>query len=751
MATVPAILGTARLGNFRLGYQSAALAAIRATRVRIFLAGVESRSRVRVEGFTIHDALNEEPNTCTFTVDGIAPTVGQQVRVTLNSNTPRHLFNGAIQTVDLSYEGRPANWAWSCQATDDLAQLDRRRPFGTWTNISATTIAQQLIATFAPGFTANHVEAALPAISINLDGTEGFSGALRQITQLIGGYFYVEDLDLHLFLTEMSDTPNPIQTGYSFADSPPITRSSDITQLRTTVFGKGHGEPTLSEVLAGETIIPVQNADVWFQPGGGQAISDTQVLTYTGVQAGGGGSVAGPSVSPSVAPIPTIVGGGSIDTGDHDYAYTFKTAAGESLPSPLTRVSTSTTVLAAPADTPTVTLSTGDGTGLTPATSYRWRITYATDQTHETTVGPVSAIHFADGVTPVDVHFALPPHGTDTLIGLYRLISGTYYREVGPLSPYVNNPGVFQGIGSTPDATLVGINIQPPAVNTATYATVDLNGIAIGPTGTTQRKVYRTPVGSAQLKLQQTIANNTSTVAVTDSGADAGLGANVPTSDTSGLTATTGQINSGSTSILTAGWAFATAGWIISGQQVIRYTGVSGNTLTGIPASGPGAIVSTIPYGDHLDPVPALTGVTGLTVALVNGAPVNIFVERNDLGAQTAMAAIDGGDGIYEYYLSDERRALDSLTALCDAHLEMFSSPIVTVSYATRDVATKSGKTIVVNLSSPPISETLTIQDVQISEIDVSPGTAPKFTVVASSVRFSLESILRRMTALLES
>jgi hypothetical protein len=47
------------------------------------------------------------------------------------------------------------------------------------------------------------------------------------------------------------------------------------------------------------------------------------------------------------------------------------------------------------------------------------------------------------------------------------------------------------------------------------------------------------------------------------------------------------------------------------------------------------------------------------------------------------------------------------------------------------------------------MSQTLTIQDVLITEIDVAPGTAPRFTVTASSVRFSLEDLLRRMSALI--
>jgi hypothetical protein len=54
----------------------------------------------------------------------------------------------------------------------------------------------------------------------------------------------------------------------------------------------------------------------------------------------------------------------------------------------------------------------------------------------------------------------------------------------------------------------------------------------------------------------------------------------------------------------------------------------------------------------------------------------------------------------------------------------------------------------VVNLASPLIAETLVIQDVTITEIDVAPGLLPRFTATASTVRQSLEDLLRRMNAL---
>jgi hypothetical protein len=156
--------------------------------------------------------------------------------------------------------------------------------------------------------------------------------------------------------------------------------------------------------------------------------------------------------------------------------------------------------------------------------------------------------------------------------------------------------------------------------------------------------------------------------------------------------------------------------------------------LGGIPALGTGAITRVINVSD----------------------PVNLFIQRDDLTAQAEYAARASTadhphDGIVEHLITDKRRNEPSLTALCDADLDLFSRPIKTVPYACRDVGTKAGKPITFAISSPAIAETLTIQEVTITEIDVSPGLAPRFTATASSVRFSLEDLLRRMNAFIES
>jgi hypothetical protein len=295
----------------------------------------------------------------------------------------------------------------------------------------------------------------------------------------------------------------------------------------------------------------------------------------------------------------------------------------------------------------------------------------------------------------------------------------------------------------------------PPPTPNATISAVSVAGIALGPTGTTYREVYRTIAGGAQLKLLTTIANNTSTGPFVDTLADGSLGASAPSTDTSGLTTVSGQVNAGSPTLLVASAApfYAAGGWTMNG---IRYSGISGNTLTGIPPTGPGAILTTLPYGTAIIAAPTLTGVTGLARPLTRGSTIFVFVQRDDLSAQAEAAAretsaVRTSDGIHEYMVSDAQRTAASLTALCDAYLALFARPLVTVTYATRDMKTKAGKMIVVDLAVPAIQQTLMIQDVAISEVDVAPGTPPKYTVTASSIRYSLEGMLRRLSGLLEA
>lgn len=865
-----------------------------ATSVRVTIAGVDESARVRAGSVQVHDVLNDAPNTCSLVLEGTAPSEQQPIRVTLQDGSPeRLLLAGTLQTVDVSYQGDPPQPVYVCTAIDDTPRAQRRLPFGAWTSVSATTVVEELVAAFAPDFTTTHVEADLPPITIFLDGSEGLAGALTQVTKLVGGYYYWDDGDLHLFTTESDDSPDPIDATHPPLDDPPIRVTRDPSQVRTRVYGKGHGEAVLADLAAGETIVPIADATM-FNPAGGQAISETQRFVYTGVDRGGGGSFVGGGVTPSTALTPTASSGSGIEAGAHDYAYTWVTAAGETKPSPLQSVILG--VVPTPTVAPTVYAETRYWTtqaGLAVGDVVDVGVSYSADfynsvgPTAILTGGSITVPLSDNGMGPALIHWAFAGEPAAGALAQYAQVwwrknGGSWNRQYPVAVRTAQDTSIFSSTG--------GFGGASPTVQQAA-----LGGIAIGPTGTTQRKVYRTAAGGTQLKLQQTIANNSATAGVLDTTADASLGANAPTSDTSGLSTEDGQVNAGSTSLPTTSAApfNAAGGWArLSGDQTIRYHGISGNTLTDIPTSGPGALVSTVSYGAPVVAAPSLTGVTGSAVlapaltdpinalgygstgeayagwyssafdggihppypfangdgtrewaytdvtaggetlpgptltrttpasvgphktslvvpvgaagtiarrvyrtvaggsqlkfsfeinnnvttgtsdpttdaalgadaptvntttvyglpALLKGAPINLWVQRDDLGAQADLAAVDGSDGIIEHLIVDERRGEASLAALCDADLAQFARSIVTVTCAVRDVKIKSGKTLVFDLATPAIHETLTIQDVTITEIDIAPNLPPRYTVTASSVRFSLEDLLRRMVGTL--
>ena len=787
MALQPAVLGTARLNNFRLNYLSAQLRAIRATRVRIWLDGELATSRVRLSGLSIRDVLNDEPNTCDLKIEGSPPPVaGMALRITINSDTPQLLFAGAIQVEGETFEGTPAHVVYPCRGIDDHGAINKLRPFGIWSNTSASTIAAELLAQFAPGFTGTHIQPGLAAVTFACDGTDTLTSALRRLVKMIGGYFYVEDKDLHLFLDEVTEVPDPLDhTPKRFLHAPPIAWSSDDSQIRTRVYGRGHAATILVDLAAGATQIPIDDV-VMFNASGGRAICSTtpdgaatERLTYTGTGGGGGGAIAGPGARPSVALSAAPVAGSGLGLGTYQYAYTVLTAAGQSLPSPLTTVVTlgpPTTPTTLPQCTTAPRYAAASGSFSPIGETHQYVYAYSTktsyvDYTSLTAASPPSAvITTISNQDPYNPAQSAPvlitvPFSTDPrhkVIFLYQKASSIAGGQFRLLLAADNQPTyppgsaytfTTQGSVSSNSATLA-----PGTTTAPSSRAIAITGVPLGPSGTTARQVYRTAVNASQLKLLYAIFDNTSSGATTDAIADGSLGANVPTSDTSGLTQPDGQINAGESSILltsTAPFA-APAGWArtLSGDA-ISYSGISGNTLTGIPASGPGAIRTTIMYGDPIVPAPVLTGVSGNTKALTRGAPLYIWVQRDDTAAQAAAAARESTDtytssGIHEHTLVDERRGEPSLMALCDADLQLFAYPLVTVTYATRDLKTRSGKPIVIDLTSPAIHETLTIQDVTITEIDIAPGLAPRFSVSASSVRWSLEDLLRRLSGLVE-
>ena len=309
---------------------------------------------------------------------------------------------------------------------------------------------------------------------------------------------------------------------------------------------------------------------------------------------------------------------------------------------------------------------------------------------------------------------------------------------------------------ATPDASL---GAAAPTTGTAVLAQATVSNVAVGPTTVTSRKIYRSPVNSSLLKLLTTLANNTATAMPgSDTTADASLGTAAPVTDTSGLTsgAVGGQVNAGATTMPVSNTApFSPEGWALVGDQLIRYRGVTGTDLTGIPATGIGSIGISIPYQTVVAVVAQLTGIPAsgsgaIVIAILGGDPVNLLAIVDDLPAQAVLAGVLGTDGIIEGYLQDRRISYGEALSRAQALLALRSTVRETLRYRCRDPQTFSGATITVNLPAPTnIVASYQVQDVTINNFGGRGDLFPVYEVVASSSRFSFEDLIRQRRALL--
>lgn len=193
-------------------------------------------------------------------------------------------------------------------------------------------------------------------------------------------------------------------------------------------------------------------------------------------------------------------------------------------------------------------------------------------------------------------------------------------------------------------------------------------------------------------------------------------------------------------------------GVVVIDGQTIFYTDTTGGgspSLDGIPASGEGSVVAAIASGADVI-VPAYLQIDDAApgsefVAQTHqvGVDVRSVRVRNDSTAQTNLAALDGSDGVREGYVRDNSDSYLSAAATGDAELAAYADPVVAVRYVTRDINTKAGRDVQVTIGS--IDDTFRIQRVVISGFEQSLYNFPLRVVEASSRRFGLVELLKRV------
>jgi len=430
-------------------------------------------------------------------------------------------------------------------------------------------------------------------------------------------------------------------------------------------------------------------------------------------------------------------------------------------------------------------------------------LTY-TDNKADTELGAESAPTTTTAGGQVHALTGIPTGPTGTLARrIYRTIAGgSAYRFVGELT---------DNVATTLTDTLADAALSQyvPLVNTAGANKITVSAIPIGGTGVTKRLIYRTEAGGTVYKYVATLDDNVTTSYV-DNIPDSGLGREAVTQSTIGALP-------GDTSLVLStvtGWP--TAGWAKAGSNLIRWTGISSTTLTGIPGArattitrsgttatattigahgytsgevithygavqpeyngshvitvtGPttytftvvstattpatgtilssavGAFVSSVPGGSGIMTAPFLSGVSGLTYPIEKGAQVRLYVVRNDTAAQTALAALEGGDGIHEAVIDDTSiLTLAQLTAASDAELAAWSSKIRTITFKSRDPKLRAGRTVTLSLGAPTtLSGTFLVQRVISSEFyNAASGLLPMRTVTAAPQRWTFQQVI---------
>jgi hypothetical protein len=753
-----ALANLARSGATRSGYVSG----IPQIGIGGIWTGAGAAQRVLIASLTINDQLNEAPNTCSFTVQGSRPVEGAEVTITLGSQHGAPLFAGSIVRVTETYAAQntrvQANVLWQVECIDWTWRLNQRLCSYRYLTQSANAIATDLFTRFAPPGYQLVLPEPLPLIDeISLTNVP-LMEAFAQLAQRIGGYAACDySKVIRLWLTDAGAAPTPLTAAHPSLEA--LTYTRDLSQIVTRALVEGGGVSALSDVPLAETRIPVDDV-AWYQAGGGRLVSGPQRLTYTGTVAGGGGATVGPGVAPTAAPLLALQAGAGLAAGTYRYAYTWVSASGETLPSAIG------TITPGPVANPTAPPRQGyqgppHNGALSPGQQYRFKYAWQTDTAWPPASVTLASPYFqltasAAGYAAVEINYPSDP--SVKRIAFYRTQSGGggpfYLDSVWTSLPSPPNPSTVLVQGSTrSDADLVIGNYREPTSNTTGAFQVLVSGIATGPSGTTARKVYRSTVNGAGLQLLTTLSGNSATaLPAADVAADATLGAAAPTVDTSGLTQTGGQVLPGVSSLIVSSTApFGAEGWALVANQVIRYRGASGTTLTGIPASGAGAITSVIGYGAEIVVAPQVIGIPtsgagALVFPLKQGDPVNLIVIVDDAAAQAAHAARVGGDGIVEGLLIDNRISEAEARSRALALLAQKKDPQITLRYRVRDPQTRSGVTVTVAIDFPLyIDGAFKIQDVRISGFVGRPAVYPSYDATASSQRFTFEDLLRQV------
>lgn len=762
----------------------------------------------RQPGIVINDILNSSPNTAQIRIDGASniPLIGEKIEITDPQDGDRLLFAGNVQSIGDSYEGETDHLHFDTFLTDFTFLMNRRRPIGTFNAVSASEVVRQLISQFAPDFTTNFVQSNLAKVTVILDGTKTLSEVFTEIAHAIGGghwyvdyvmdvhFFHIapdadlppsefEDLGANITLAEGADIPSAttFARGYYFVRHTFVYDDGTETTLKAisnVVDLSGTKLVSLTGIPIGPSVGPLTCVARRlyfnkFTPGGIDVIepierhqkycevSDNTTTSLTTFNfSAEGGSVATvipitddqllpnrPSINHPQGPLATITPEtfqikDLFPPGINGFWFTqfveFKCAF-------LYRNGTVSFVGPPSSTTGNSQLIKGNG-----ILGYTLRSI------------PIGSTINNNDVVARFIYWA---HGRIADPGLS--VSGPY--TIGFVWPSPLLPPDWGGGVSSSLFALIPDN--------TTESLSQVNGVALGTTlvapsppatnvydGFTSRGVGRgnIPYNGGTLLSQDPIPvwpNSDGPYLEGDDPPDdlddnnTSLLRDSPfriTTDMSQVRNRVIVLGAGSTTL-----EDATAGDLkLNVQEITSFSPSGGQVRIHDLATGE---FNVIDY-DGVEGVVSETFITllnALPFDVSQGSIVTNFFQADDVESQEFLAQSvfdkDGNptDGVYEFTIVDSAlKATFQLYMRAFAELELFSRPVVTVEYATRDPKTKSGQLVQCDLTTPPCVGEFLIQEVVIDQIhDESEELLPRYTARASSIKFELNDLLLSILA----
>lgn len=152
--------------------------------LRFFIAGVERTSNVLLDNYSIEQVLTQEVDSCSFRIQDIQPTEGQEVRI--EDDLLGRLFGGIIDQVKL-VDTRTNNAKFydvNCQ--DYTYQLDRKLVIETYEKMTADAIVKDIILKYGSGFTTTNVRTGTPTVEYIVFDYLRPSECLKELANYVG-------------------------------------------------------------------------------------------------------------------------------------------------------------------------------------------------------------------------------------------------------------------------------------------------------------------------------------------------------------------------------------------------------------------------------------------------------------------------------------------------------------------------------------------------------------------------------------